>query len=172
MTAPLVKAVEFLREFGLFDVVLPFLLIFSVVFAIRFGKKSNEVNLLKSRLSSIEKETASLKKLQNRIKVVEEVNKNQLAAIESLANIIPLIKGSMRLSSFSFDTNNTIEITGHAGTFKDVLEFMKKLQKMHFFENVKSEYITQKKLQGKDVFAFKIILNYIPEKIKDKINET
>lgn len=34
MVSPLQKAVEFFKEFGLFDVVLPFLLVFSIVFAI------------------------------------------------------------------------------------------------------------------------------------------
>jgi len=34
MVSPLQKAVDFFKEFGLFDVVLPFLLVFTVVFAI------------------------------------------------------------------------------------------------------------------------------------------
>ena len=34
MTTPLGQAVQFLKDFGLFDVVLPFLLVFSIVFAI------------------------------------------------------------------------------------------------------------------------------------------
>ena len=34
MTTPLQNAIEFLREFGLFDVVLPFLLVFALIFAI------------------------------------------------------------------------------------------------------------------------------------------
>ena len=34
MVTPLGKAIEFFREFGLFDVVLPFLLVFTIVFAI------------------------------------------------------------------------------------------------------------------------------------------
>ncbi|MBI2670971.1 hypothetical protein HYX18_03275 [Candidatus Woesearchaeota archaeon] len=34
MASPLQNAIEFLREFGLFDIVLPFLLVFTLVFAI------------------------------------------------------------------------------------------------------------------------------------------
>lgn len=34
MVSPLVNAVDFFKEFGLFDVILPFLLVFSIVFAI------------------------------------------------------------------------------------------------------------------------------------------
>lgn len=34
MASPLANAVEFFREFGLFDVILPFILVFSVIFAI------------------------------------------------------------------------------------------------------------------------------------------
>ena len=34
MVTPLGKAIEFFRDFGLFDVVLPFLLVFTIVFAI------------------------------------------------------------------------------------------------------------------------------------------
>jgi hypothetical protein len=34
MASPLLNAVEFLRDFGLFDVIIPFILVFSIVFAI------------------------------------------------------------------------------------------------------------------------------------------
>jgi len=34
MTSPLVNAIEFLKEFCFFDVVLPFLLVFSITFAV------------------------------------------------------------------------------------------------------------------------------------------
>ncbi len=34
MVSPLGKAVEFLRDFGLFDVILPFLLVFTITFAV------------------------------------------------------------------------------------------------------------------------------------------
>ena len=34
MVTPLGRAIEFFREFGLFDIVLPFLLIFAIVFAV------------------------------------------------------------------------------------------------------------------------------------------
>ncbi len=34
MSSPLVRAIDFFRDFGLFDVVLPFLLVFTIVFAV------------------------------------------------------------------------------------------------------------------------------------------
>ena len=34
MVTPLGRAVEFFRDFGLFDIVLPFLLVFAIVFAV------------------------------------------------------------------------------------------------------------------------------------------
>jgi hypothetical protein len=49
MAAPLVEAIEFLKDFGFFDVVLPFLLIFAVTFAVLekteiFGKDKKNIN--------------------------------------------------------------------------------------------------------------------------------
>ena len=46
MAAPLVEAMEFLKDFGFYDVVLPFLLIFTIVFAVLqktevLGQKKN-----------------------------------------------------------------------------------------------------------------------------------
>jgi len=46
MAAPLVEAMEFLKDFGFYDVVLPFLLIFTIVFAVLqktevLGKQKN-----------------------------------------------------------------------------------------------------------------------------------
>lgn len=164
----LIKISRLKKTIKILSLILIFAISFSVVFAVRFGKKNHQVSLLKTRLRDIEKETASIKVLHRRIRATENVLQNQTATLESLANIVPLIKRSMRLSSFSLDRDNTVEISGHADTFKDVLEFMRSLQQISAFENVRSEYISQKKLLGKDVFTFKIVLNYIPGKAEDK----
>jgi len=49
MAAPLVEAMDFLKEFGFFDIVLPFLLIFAITFAVLekteiFGKDKKNIN--------------------------------------------------------------------------------------------------------------------------------
>ena len=49
MAAPLVEAMEFLKDFGFFDIVLPFLLIFAITFAVLekteiFGKDKKNIN--------------------------------------------------------------------------------------------------------------------------------
>jgi len=49
MAAPLVQAIDFLKDFGFFDIVLPFLLIFAVTFAVLekteiFGKDKKNIN--------------------------------------------------------------------------------------------------------------------------------
>lgn len=49
MAAPLKEVIEFLKDFGFFDIVLPFLLVFTVVFAVLekteiFGKDKKNIN--------------------------------------------------------------------------------------------------------------------------------
>ena len=51
MVTPLGKAVEFFRDFGLFDVVLPFLLVFTIVFAIL--EKTRILGVLKTKEGEI-----------------------------------------------------------------------------------------------------------------------
>ena len=47
MVTPLGKAIEFFRDFGLFDVVLPFLLVFTIVFAIL--EKTRILGIMKTK---------------------------------------------------------------------------------------------------------------------------
>ena len=56
MVSPLANAIEFLKRFGLFDIVLPFLLVFTLVFAILEKTKilgADEKKLAKKNLNSM-----------------------------------------------------------------------------------------------------------------------
>ena len=87
MTSPLVKAIEFLKDFGLFDVVLPFLLVFSIVFAI----------LEKTRILGVEEDGKTPKKQINSMVafvvglLVVATNKVVTIINEALPNIILLL---------------------------------------------------------------------------------
>jgi len=144
------------------SLVLIFAIAFSVVFAVRFAKKNHQVVSLESYLRDVEKEAASIKVLHRRILAAKNVQTNQLASLETFSAVIPLLKKNMRLSSFGIDKNNKVKISGHASSYKNVLEFRGKLQQQPVFSNVNSEYIQKKKFRGKDVFTFKITFHYVP----------
>lgn len=57
-TSPLAGAVEFLKEFGFYDVVLPFLLVFTIVYAVLqktkiFGKEVKETKNINAMISFV-----------------------------------------------------------------------------------------------------------------------
>ena len=87
MASPLSNAIEFLKDFGLFDVVLPFLLVFTFVFAI----------LEKTRVLGTETDGKSPKKNLNAMVsfvfafLVVATNKIVTAINEALPNVVLLI---------------------------------------------------------------------------------
>ena len=87
MTSPLVNAIEFLKEFGLFDVVLPFLLVFSITFAI----------LEKTKVLGVESDGKTPKKQINSMvafvigMIVVATNKVVTIINEALPNIVLLL---------------------------------------------------------------------------------
>ncbi len=89
MVSPLVNAIDFLKEFGLFDVVLPFLLVFAIVFAL----------LEKTRILGVEKikgEEIPKKNLNATVAfvvalLVVSTNKIVTALNEALPNVVLLL---------------------------------------------------------------------------------
>ena len=87
MVSPLQNAIDFLKEFGLFDIVLPFLLVFTIVFAI----------LEKTRVLGIEKDDKTPKKNMNAMVafvfalIVVTTNKIVTTINKALPNVVLLL---------------------------------------------------------------------------------
>ncbi|MBU3940354.1 MAG: hypothetical protein KKH88_00280, partial [Nanoarchaeota archaeon] len=87
MTSPLVNAIEFLKEFGFFDVVLPFLLVFSISFAV----------LEKTKILGVESDGKTPKKQINSMvafvigMIVVATNKIVTILNEAIPNIVLLL---------------------------------------------------------------------------------
>lgn len=89
MVSPLGKAIEFLRDFGLFDIVLPFLLVFTIVFAIL--EKSKILGTIKAKEEDVpNKNLNSMVAFVIALLVVATANVVR-AINESLPNIVLLI---------------------------------------------------------------------------------
>ncbi len=87
MASPLQNAIDFLREFGLFDIVLPFLLVFTLVFAI----------LEKTKVLGVEKDEKTPKKNLNAMvafvfaMIVVATNKIVTTINMALPNVVLLL---------------------------------------------------------------------------------
>ncbi|MCK5707078.1 MAG: PilN domain-containing protein [Candidatus Aureabacteria bacterium] len=144
---------------GLF--VCAFFITFITVFTITYGRKKQSVESLKKELSKIEHEARSIKKLYRRILSAQNIKKQQLIILNSLAEIIPQMNRNMRISSFSMVKNNIIDISGHAKSNTDVYDFMKKIRKRNIFEKVEAEgSIDRKKVKGTEVSTFRLKIYY------------
>ena len=100
MASPLGKAVEFLRDFGLFDVILPFLLVFTITYAVL--EKTRILGTIKVHGSDDVDDVIPNKNLNSMVSFVVALlvvaTANIVRAInESLPNIILLL-----VASFSF----------------------------------------------------------------------
>jgi hypothetical protein len=144
------------------SMVIIFTLCLFVTIAIRYSKKSDQIARLQDRLNEIEKESSSIKVLQRRILYARNIQKSQAASLDVLSALIPLVQGSMRLSSFSMDENNQVGISGHAETLKDVNAFTGELMRQPSFQKVKQEPVLSMKLDNRDVYTFKINFHYMP----------
>ena len=85
MVSPLGNAIQFFKDFGLFDVVLPFLLVFSIVFAILEKTRvlGEEADMPKRTLNSMVAFVTAL--------LVVAVNKVVYAINKALPNVVLLI---------------------------------------------------------------------------------
>ena len=93
MVTPLGKAIEFFREFGLFDVVLPFILVFTIIFAIL--EKTRILGTLKTKDSEIpNKNLNSMVAFVVGLLVVATANVVRTIN-ESLPNVVMLIVASV-----------------------------------------------------------------------------
>jgi len=93
MVTPLGKAIEFFREFGLFDVVLPFILVFTIVFAIL--EKTRILGTLKTKDGEIpNKNLNSMVAFVVGLLVVATANVVRTIN-ESLPNVVMLIVASV-----------------------------------------------------------------------------
>lgn len=87
MASPLQNAIDFFREFGLFDIVLPFLLVFTLVFAI----------LEKTKILGVEKDEKTPKKNLNAMVsfvfalIVVATNKIVTTINKALPNVVLLL---------------------------------------------------------------------------------
>ncbi len=95
MASPLGKAVEFLRDFGLFDVILPFLLVFTITFAVL--EKTRILGTIKIHGSEDEIPNKNLNSMVSFVVALLVVaTSNIVRAInESLPNIVLLLVASI-----------------------------------------------------------------------------
>ena len=122
---------------------------------------------MSNQLNKIEKDAASVKMLHNRILKAGDIQKRQMLILDALKEIISLMNRSMRLRSFAIDNNNEIIISGQANSSKDVYDFTKKIRDLSLFSKVNSKDIKSKKIKGKDVYIFKIIIMSGPVQNKE-----
>lgn len=115
MASPLQNAVNFFRDFGLFDIVLPFLFVFTIVFAI----------LEKTKILGEEKDKTTKKNLNSMVAfvvgmLVVATNKVVTIINESLPNVVLLIVGfiSFLLLIGTFWSGEKDFMSTHKGWYK------------------------------------------------------
>jgi len=143
----------------------------SVFFFILYISKTAHIKKLSNTLKKTELKSNSLKHLRKSIITANTIEKNKYAVFDSLSRIIPIVKGTIKISEFSFYTTNEktiIEITGYANSFKEIIKFLTKLQKIELFKNAQSKYMTKDKLKGKNIVRFKITTIYNNSRINNE----
>jgi hypothetical protein len=146
-----------------------FLLAFSVVFAVRVGKKTHQVSRLKDQLELMEKETRSIKFFNSRVTVANRAWQSHLVCLDVLKAVTPwLNQRSMTLSSFTFEkgpgdsaegSSYPVEIAGRADSLSTILGFIENLQADPRFDNVREKSSTAYQKNSTE-YTFTISFNY------------
>ena len=78
------------------------------------------------------------------------------SALEVLREIHKVVPQEIYLTNISFEEGKLISLRGTSKAMSEVFKFVKTLEGLPIFKNVKTKYVTKRRLKGKDLTDFEI----------------
>jgi len=126
------------------------------IFLERIYTKALLLKRLNTQLIKLEEETTELKKEDLKIKLIKSRIDTKNSAIEVLREIHKVTPQEIYLAAIGFDESKQVSLRGSSVSMSEVFKFVKTLKKLPIFKDVKTKYITKRKLKGKDLTDFEI----------------
>jgi len=131
---------------------------FSAALFKNLGSKAAYLNGLKSELNSISKEGMLLENLAKRLNVKQK-KLTGVFCVEILSGLYQAIPERISLTSFTYNQNKELILSGQAQELNSVFGLVSKLEESDVFKkfNIKVRYATQRRLRETEVVDFEII---------------
>lgn len=129
----------------------------------RICTKTLLLKRLDTRLIRLEKETSGLKKENLKINLIESRINAGNSAIEVLRRIHKVIPQEIYLTCVNFEENKQVSLRGTSKDMSLVFKLVKTLEELPDFEDVKTKYVTKRRLKDKDLTDFEITCPLVRE---------
>ena len=146
------------KDVYMFGIYLVFILM--TISGIFLGKVYNK----EQYLTRLKKETLRLQekadKLNSMRKVTDEIKERTLRkafALNFIYEIHSIISPEIYLTLISFDGENQLTLRGVSSAMSEIFEFLNALEKSKYFQNVKTNFVTTRNVDGKDLTEFEIV---------------
>lgn len=132
----------------------------SLLFLINIYNKTAHLDMLKDKISLVEKEAGEVDKARKVVELVEESLDASGSSLNMLNEIHNLVPNDIHFSKIYIEDKKQATLRGYAAAMSDVFEFVTTLENSHYFENVKSTYATMKKSKDGEYAEFEILCAY------------
>ena len=126
------------------------------VFLEKIYAKTLLLKRLNTQLIRLEKETSGLKKENLKINLIRSRVNASNSAIEVLRQIHKVAPQEIYLAAITFEEGKTLSLRGTSESMSEVFKFVKTLEELPIFKDVKTKYVTKRKIEGKDLTDFEI----------------
>ena len=126
------------------------------IFLERVYAKALLLKRLNAQFIKLEGETSELKKEDLKIKLIKNRTDAGNSAIETLREIHKVTPQEIYLSAITFEEGKSLSLRGTSVSMSEAFKFVKTLEGLPNFRNVKTKYVTKRKLEGKDLADFEI----------------
>ncbi|MBL7085424.1 MAG: PilN domain-containing protein [Candidatus Omnitrophica bacterium] len=129
----------------------------------RICTKALLLGRLNTRLVKLGDETSGLKKEDLRIRLIESRINAGNSAIEVLRQIHKVIPQEIYITAVNFEENKQVSLRGTSKDMSCVFKLVKTLEELPGFRDVKTKYVTKRRLKDKDLTDFEITCPLIGE---------
>ena len=133
------------------------------IFLEKICTKTLLLRRLDAQFVKLEDGTSELKKEYLKINLIKNRMDTKNSALEVLREIHKVVPQEIYLTNISFEEGKLISLRGTSKAMSEVFKFVKTLEGLPIFKNVKTKYVTKRRLKGKDLTDFEITCPLIRE---------
>ncbi len=146
------------RDIYFFGILLAFILaIISAIFLGRMYNKEHYLKQVQQRLNEIQGKVDKLDAMTREIGLVKGRMQKKNLLLNLLHEIQSVILPEIHLFSVNFDGKGRLIIRGSSKTMSAVFRFVNDLEETKYFQNVKTEYATTRKVKDQEMTDFEIV---------------
>jgi len=133
------------------------------IFLEKIYTKTLLLRRLDAQFVKLEDGTLELKKEHLKINLIKNRMDTKNSALGVLREIHKVVPQEIYLTNISFEEGKLISLRGTSKAMSEVFKFVKTLEGLPIFKNVKTKYVTKRRLKGKGLTDFEITCPLIRE---------